>query len=145
MRPRYSSYLALFNPIHKHSFKNLFRPSKALHLPVGNLFSPSHVAIGCCLPVLPFRILWLRYASLHYYIFVLISHNSLSPFFMNQQLWALLHFIMPTLFDSHDEFTEWFSKDIESHAENKSALNERIFSLIFFCMHYFYFLCFQTH
>ena len=41
------------------------------------------------------------------------------------KLWALLHFIMPTLFDSHQEFTEWFSKDIESHAENKSALNER--------------------
>lgn len=33
---------------------------------------------------------------------------------------------MPTLFDSHDEFTEWFSKDIENHAENKgeSNLNE---------------------
>lgn len=41
-----------------------------------------------------------------------------------QELWALLHFIMPTLFDSHDEFSEWFSKDIESHAENKgSGLN----------------------
>ena len=36
---------------------------------------------------------------------------------------------MPTLFDSHEEFTEWFSKDIESHAENKSALNERTFDL----------------
>lgn len=31
---------------------------------------------------------------------------------------------MPTLFDSHDEFSEWFSKDIESHAENKTTLNE---------------------
>ena len=41
-----------------------------------------------------------------------------------QELWALLHFIMPTLFDSHDEFSEWFSKDIESHAENKGSLNE---------------------
>ncbi|KAG9480907.1 hypothetical protein GDO78_010270 [Eleutherodactylus coqui] len=40
------------------------------------------------------------------------------------ELWALLHFIMPTLFDSHDEFNEWFSKDIESHAENKSAIDE---------------------
>ncbi|OCT58042.1 hypothetical protein XELAEV_18002705mg [Xenopus laevis] len=40
------------------------------------------------------------------------------------ELWALLHFIMPTLFDSHDEFSEWFSKDIESHAENKSAIDE---------------------
>lgn len=40
------------------------------------------------------------------------------------ELWALLHFIMPTLFDSHEEFSEWFSKDIESHAENKGTLNE---------------------
>ncbi|EDQ93100.1 uncharacterized protein MONBRDRAFT_323, partial [Monosiga brevicollis MX1] len=37
------------------------------------------------------------------------------------ELWALLHFIMPTLFDSHDEFNEWFSKDIESHAQNSSS------------------------
>ncbi|KAF9334796.1 putative DNA helicase ino80 [Podila minutissima] len=41
-----------------------------------------------------------------------------------QELWALLHFIMPSLFDSHEEFSEWFSKDIESHAENKGTLNE---------------------
>lgn len=41
-----------------------------------------------------------------------------------QELWALLHFIMPTLFDSHEEFSEWFSKEIESHAEQKSSLNE---------------------
>jgi len=27
-----------------------------------------------------------------------------------QELWALLHFIMPTLFDSHEEFSEWFAK-----------------------------------
>ncbi|XP_077993238.1 chromatin-remodeling ATPase INO80-like [Glandiceps talaboti] len=40
------------------------------------------------------------------------------------ELWALLHFIMPTLFDSHEEFNEWFSKDIESHAEKQSGLNE---------------------
>ena len=40
------------------------------------------------------------------------------------QLWALLHFIMPTLFDSHDEFNEWFSKDIENHAEKQSGIDE---------------------
>ncbi len=28
---------------------------------------------------------------------------------------------MPTLFDSHAEFNEWFSKGIESHAQNKSS------------------------
>ncbi|KAK2716917.1 chromatin-remodeling ATPase INO80-like isoform X2 [Artemia franciscana] len=39
------------------------------------------------------------------------------------ELWALLHFIMPTLFDSHDEFSEWFSKDIESTAEAKGTKN----------------------
>lgn len=32
---------------------------------------------------------------------------------------------MPTLFDSHEEFNEWFSKDIESHALAQTALNER--------------------
>lgn len=43
------------------------------------------------------------------------------------ELWALLHFIMPTLFDSHDEFNEWFSKDIESHAENKTGIDESLY------------------
>ena len=32
------------------------------------------------------------------------------------ELWALLHFIMPRLFDSHEQFQEWFSKDIEQHS-----------------------------
>ena len=41
-----------------------------------------------------------------------------------QELWALLHFIMPSLFDSHDEFSEWFSKDIEDHAQSNTKLNE---------------------
>ena len=41
-----------------------------------------------------------------------------------QELWALLHFIMPSLFDSHNEFSEWFSKDIENHAQRNSELNE---------------------
>lgn len=46
------------------------------------------------------------------------------------ELWALLHFIMPTMFDSHDEFNEWFSKDIESHAENKTSIDESKNSLL---------------
>ena len=41
-----------------------------------------------------------------------------------QELWALLHFIMPSLFDSHDEFSDWFSKDIESHTQSNTKLNE---------------------
>ena len=40
------------------------------------------------------------------------------------QLWALLHFVMPTLFDSHAEFNEWFSKDIENRSEKKTGISE---------------------
>jgi len=38
------------------------------------------------------------------------------------ELWALLHFIMPQLFDSHEQFQEWFSKNIE--VEDKQKLNQ---------------------
>ena len=37
------------------------------------------------------------------------------------ELWSLLHFIMPSLFDTHSDFNEWFSKDIEKRAANKAA------------------------
>ena len=37
------------------------------------------------------------------------------------ELWALLHFIMTELFDSFSDFTEWFSKDIESSAEGRGG------------------------
>lgn len=40
------------------------------------------------------------------------------------ELWALLHFIMPSLFDSHDEFSEWFSQDIEKNADKQNGMNE---------------------
>ncbi|XWS66310.1 hypothetical protein CRYUN_Cryun05aG0188700 [Craigia yunnanensis] len=40
------------------------------------------------------------------------------------ELWALLHFIMPTLFDNHEQFSEWFSKGIENHAEHGGTVNE---------------------
>ncbi|CAG0884543.1 unnamed protein product [Cyprideis torosa] len=39
------------------------------------------------------------------------------------ELWALLHFIMPSLFDSHAEFNEWFSKDIEG--ENRANVDAK--------------------
>ncbi|CAG9334053.1 INO80_2 [Blepharisma stoltei] len=41
------------------------------------------------------------------------------------ELWALLHFIMPKLFDSHEHFEEWFSKDIEAHSQDAGALNQQ--------------------
>ncbi|KAG9247624.1 SNF2 family helicase/ATPase-like protein [Calycina marina] len=41
-----------------------------------------------------------------------------------QELWALLHFIMPQLFDNHEEFSEWFSKDIENHTQSNTKLDQ---------------------
>ena len=38
------------------------------------------------------------------------------------ELWALLHFIMPEFFDSHEEFNEWFSREIEGAAEEEQQL-----------------------
>ncbi|KAJ8899032.1 hypothetical protein K2173_008857 [Erythroxylum novogranatense] len=53
-----------------------------------------------------------------------IRWKTLLSFNCRNQLWALLHFIMPTLFDSHEQFNEWFSKGIENHAEHGGTLNE---------------------
>lgn len=39
------------------------------------------------------------------------------------ELWALLHFVMPGLFDSHDEFAAWFARDIESHVEHSTDID----------------------
>ncbi|EJW04008.1 hypothetical protein EDEG_01702 [Edhazardia aedis USNM 41457] len=39
------------------------------------------------------------------------------------ELWALLHFIMPTLFDNLEDFSLWFSKDIENKKINNLQLN----------------------
>ncbi|GMH38993.1 hypothetical protein BSKO_06891 [Bryopsis sp. KO-2023] len=40
------------------------------------------------------------------------------------ELWALLHFIMPTLFDSMEQFNDWFSKGLEQFAEGSHELNK---------------------
>jgi len=41
------------------------------------------------------------------------------------ELWALLHFIMPSLFDSHEEFNDWFAKDADPNDKSGShGLNE---------------------
>lgn len=41
------------------------------------------------------------------------------------ELWSLLHFIMPSIFDSHTEFSDWFAKDIEGYAKNNSMLDSQ--------------------
>jgi DNA helicase INO80 len=41
-----------------------------------------------------------------------------------QELWALLHFVMPSLFDSHDEFAGWFARDLDRHADAAVAFDQ---------------------
>lgn len=41
------------------------------------------------------------------------------------ELWALLHFIMPEFFDNHEEFAEWFSRDVEDAAVEGAGLDQR--------------------
>ena len=43
------------------------------------------------------------------------------------ELWSLLHFVMPTLFDNHEEFDDWFSKDIESRLVVRYCLFFQLF------------------
>ena len=45
---------------------------------------------------------------------------------------------MPTLFDSHDEFNEWFSKGIESQSQQKSAAFDQSlrFDLLLYTLSY---------
>ena len=44
------------------------------------------------------------------------------------ELWSLLHFIMPAIFDSYAEFADWFAKDIEEHAQNNKFLDTQTLS-----------------
>ncbi|KAH0571493.1 SNF2 family helicase [Spironucleus salmonicida] len=38
------------------------------------------------------------------------------------ELWSLLHFALPTVFQSKDNFAEWFTKDIESAAQKTGPI-----------------------
>ncbi|CAL6068891.1 SNF2_family helicase [Hexamita inflata] len=40
------------------------------------------------------------------------------------ELWSLLHFVMPTVFQSKENFADWFGRDIESAATSGLRLNQ---------------------
>jgi SNF2 family DNA or RNA helicase len=42
------------------------------------------------------------------------------------ELWALLHFLMPHLFDSSEEFREWFSEPVKQALERNREVSEQI-------------------
>ena len=42
------------------------------------------------------------------------------------ELWSLMHFLMPSVFQSQREFKEWFSVPVESMMEGKAQLNTQL-------------------
>mmetsp|Transcript_2276 Transcript_2276/g.7559 ORF Transcript_2276/g.7559 Transcript_2276/m.7559 type:complete len:1035 (+) Transcript_2276:138-3242(+) len=44
------------------------------------------------------------------------------------ELWALLHFLMPTLFQSHSEFKSWFSSSLIGMSEGRLAVDKKLTS-----------------
>lgn len=42
------------------------------------------------------------------------------------ELWSLMHFLMPKIFESHSEFKEWFSNPLTGMVEGKQGINEQL-------------------
>lgn len=42
------------------------------------------------------------------------------------ELWSLMHFLMPNIFQSHREFKEWFSNPVTGMIEGNSEYNENV-------------------
>ena len=42
------------------------------------------------------------------------------------ELWSLMHFLMPHLFESHKDFKEWFSNPLSGMIEGSSEYNENV-------------------
>ena len=42
------------------------------------------------------------------------------------ELWSLMHFLMPHLFESHKDFKDWFSNPLSGMIEGSSEYNENL-------------------
>lgn len=42
------------------------------------------------------------------------------------ELWSLMHFLMPSVFQSHREFKEWFSNPVTGMIEGNSEYNDSL-------------------
>ena len=66
------------------------------------------------------------------------------------ELWSLMHFLMPHVFQSHREFKEWFSNPVTGMIEGNSEYNESIIKrlhkviyLLFFFFYFFNQICYS--
>ena len=42
------------------------------------------------------------------------------------ELWSLMHFLMPKIFESHDEFKEWFNNPLTNAVEGQASLSRQL-------------------
>jgi SNF2 family DNA or RNA helicase len=42
------------------------------------------------------------------------------------ELWSLMHFLMPNVFESHRDFKEWFSNPLTGMVEGSAEYNESL-------------------
>ena len=54
------------------------------------------------------------------------------------ELWSLMHFLMPHVFQSHREFKEWFANPLTGMIEGSSEYNESIIMRLHKVSHYVY-------
>lgn len=50
-----------------------------------------------------------------------------------EELWALLNFLLPNIFNSSEDFSQWFNKPFESNGDNSPDEVSFIVILISFC------------
>lgn len=63
------------------------------------------------------------------------------------ELWSLMHFLMPHLFQSHKDFKEWFSNPLSGMIEGSREYNEGLIKRLHkvgFSLVQYYTLCFQV-
>ena len=67
---------------------------------------------------------WQTLLNFHSQHRVLLTGTPLQNSLM--ELWSLMHFLMPTVFDSHDEFKEWFSNPMTGMVEGQEGVDQRV-------------------
>lgn len=56
-----------------------------------------------------------------------------------EELWALLNFLLPNIFNSSEDFSQWFNKPFESNGDNSAdevSLNKVVHGYFFLVFHY---------
>ena len=66
----------------------------------------------------------------HYFIIYIYMQNNL------EELWALLNFLLPNIFNSSEDFSQWFNKPFESAGD--SSPDEVSFGSLLYIYIYIY-------